>query len=997
MRIPSDLPQPPRRRRPPRRVGPRGRSLLIALVGLIIVLFASARAISGFFVESLWFKSVGHSSVFWDVLKTKVLLAVTFTVGFAALTYASLTIAERLAPLIRSEGPEEQVLQRYRELVGHRQGIVWVGTAVMFGLLAGVPAAAHWQEWMLFRSAATFGQRDAQFNTDVGFYIFRLPFLTYLVNWLFAAFVVVTLLTAVAHYLNGGIRLQPGGRRVTSQVKLHLSGLAAMIAMLKAADYWLQRYELTTSQRGYVDGATFTDVKAQLPALKLLLLISLLAAVLLIVNVWQRGWRLPVIAVGLWAIVASVAGTAYPAFVQRFQVEPSESTREAPYIDRNIKATRKAMGLDSVNVVKTTVGTIDADAAIAAAPALGDVRLLDPGIVGPTYNVKQAARTGYRIGGLDVDRYTIDGRTQQVVLAARELDSNTPLNTWEGRHLAYTHGYGLAFAPASRVAADGSPLFVDIKAPDNDLGISKPELYFGDGLSDYAIVGTNRAGGEESLDPLNPPYQGQGGVKLSSKTRRAAFAIHFGEYNLFGSRLITDGSQIMYHRDIRERVDKIAPFLRYDSDPYPVALGDRIYWVLDAYTTSSRYPYAERADVRQLDSRSGLSDSFNYVRNSVKAVVDAYDGTIKLYVIDETDPIIAAWGSAFPRLFTSEQNIPAGLAEHFRYPEDLFRVQTNVYARYQLEDVQQFYSQQLAWSVAQDAPSEQGSTQSASSSTSGVGGAPPSTATSRVSDSNTQRFDPYYTLFRAPNAETSDPSFVLLRPFESFSREDTVRPLKAFMTASGDPGTYGQLTAYVLQTPLDAPATVASGISQRFSVDLTLLDQRGSKIRFGDLQIVPTGDGLLYFRPWFSEGQDNPVPVLHSVSVTYGSRSERGNSLSSALATMFPGFDVDLGDREGETLDVPSRPPTTGSETIGTPEELLRQADILFGEAQAAKLKFDSKGYEEKIEQAYKLVARAAKLATGKTVVVVPPADTPATTNPAIAEDQASPPTTTSA
>ena len=992
------MPQPPRRRRPPRRVGPRGRSLLIALVGLIIVLFASARAISGFYVESLWFDSVGHLSVFWDVLKTKVLLAVTFTFGFAALTYASLTIAERLAPLVRSEGPEEQVLQRYRELVGHRQGMVWVGTALLFGLIAGVPASAHWQEWMLFRNSASFGQRDAQFNTDVGFYIFRLPFLTYLVNWLFAAFVVVTLLTAVAHYLNGGIRLQPGGRRVTPQVKLHLSGLAAMIAMLKAADYWLQRYELTTSQRGYVDGATFTDVKAQLPALKLLLLISLLAAVLLIVNVWQRGWRLPVIAVGLWAIVASVAGTAYPAFVQRFQVEPSESTREAPYIEHNIEATRQAMGLDKVSVVKTTVGKIDADAAISAAPALADVRLLDPGIVGPTYNVKQAARTGYRIGGLDVDRYKIGGRTQQVVLAARELDSNTPLNTWEGRHLAYTHGYGLAFAPASQVAADGSPIFVDVKTPDNELGVRKPELYFGDGLSDYAIVGTNRAGGEESLDPTNPPYQGQGGVKLSSKTRRAAFAVHFGEYNLFGSRLITDTSQIMYHRDIRERVDKIAPFLKYDSDPYPVALGDRIFWVLDAYTTSSRYPYAERADVRQLNSRSGLSASFNYVRNSVKAVVDAYDGTIKLYVIDESDPIIAAWGSAFPRLFTSKKDIPSGLAEHFRYPEDLFRVQTNVYARYQLDDVQQFYSQQLAWSVAQDAPSEQGSSQSSTaSSTGGLGGTPTTAVSSRVSDSNTQRFDPYYTIFRPPNAETSDPSFVLLRPFESFSREDTVRPLKAFMTASGDPETYGQLTAYVLQSPIDAPATVASGLSQRFSADLTLLDQNGSKIRFGDLQILPTGDGLLYIRPWFSEGKDNPVPVLDSVSVTYGSRSERGKSLSSALATMFPGFNVDLGDREGEVLNVPDRPSTPGSETIGTPEELLKQAEVLFNEAQAAKLKFDSKGYEEKIEQAYKLVAKAALLATGKTVVVAPSADAPATTIPAIPEDQAAPPSTASA
>ncbi len=975
--------------------------MLIALVGVVILLFASARAIAGFYVETLWFQSVGHSDVFWDTLKAKVLLAVTFTVGFAALMYASLSIAERLAPLVRSEGPEEQVLQRYRELVGHRQGLVWVTTSLLFGLIAGVPASAHWQEWMLFRNATNFGQRDPQFNTDVGFYVFRLPFLTYLVSWLFAAFVVVTLLTAVAHYLNGGIRLQPGGRRVTSQVKLHLSGLAAMIAMLKAADYWLQRYELTTSQRGFVDGATFTDVKAQLPALKLLLLISLLAAVLLIVNVWQRGWRLPVIAVGLWAIVASVAGTAYPAFVQRFQVEPSESTREEPYITRNIEATRKAMGLDQVNVVKMSVGTVDAKVASDSAPALADARLLDPAIVGPTYQLK-ALRAGYRIGDLDVDRYTIDGRTQQVVLAARELDmANTPLKTWEGRHLAYTHGYGLAFAPASHVGSEGRPSFVEVSSPDNALKIRQPELYFGDGLADYAVVGSTRQGGEESLDPARPAYTGQGGVTLSSKVRRLAFAIEFGEYNLFGSRLVTDTSQIIYHRDVRDRVSKIAPFLRYDSNPYPVALGDRIYWVLDAYTATSRFPYSERADTRQLSGRSGLRDSFNYVRNSVKAVVDAYDGSVKLYVIDDADPIVAAWSSAFPRLFSPKKDIPVGLAEHFRYPEDLFRVQTNVYARYQLQDAQDFYTQQLGWSVAQQVASEQTPAVSPSQPTTATAAATDST---RATDSNAQRFDPYYTLFHAPDAIDAKPTFVLFRPFVPFSINDQRKELQAFMTASSDPGSYGQLTAYVLSQPLpDGPVTVASRISQRFSADLTLLDQRGSKIRFGDLQIVPTkGGGLLYIRPWFSEGEGNPVPVLQSVSVTYGQRSERGPSLSSAMAALFPGFTVDLGDRDGEVIvpDQPSSDP--GVDTTGTPEELLTEAEVLFNEAQAAKAAFDSKTYQQKIERAYELVRRAATVATGQDVTVTgepsgsgdsPTSTVPTTPTPV----STAPPTTASA
>jgi uncharacterized membrane protein (UPF0182 family) len=350
----------------------------------------------------------------------------------------------------------------------------------------------------------------------------------------------------------------------------------------------------------------------------------------------------------------------------------------------------------------------------------------------------------------------VDGRLQQVVLAARELDlANVPLKTWEGQHLAYTHGYGLAFAPASQVDREGRPNYVSVDSPDNVLGLTRPEVYIGDGLGGYAVVGTDRQGGEETLDPARPGYSGTGGVELSSTLRRAAFAVFYGEYNLFGSKLINDESRIIYRRDVRERVAKVAPFLKLDADPYPVVLGGELAWVVDAYTTTSRYPNAEPADTRQLPAGSGLRSSFNYARNSVKAVVDAYDGTVTLYVVDPDDPIITAWQRTFPDLFTPASEVPTELSEHFRYPEDLFRIQTNLYGRYQLDDPNDFYSQQLAWSVAQAAPDEQVPTARTTATGTGVTETTLASTTGRSTDLDTARFEPYYTLFRAPGADTT--------------------------------------------------------------------------------------------------------------------------------------------------------------------------------------------------------------------------------------------------
>ena len=440
------------------------RIVLVILAILLLVLFLSARGIAGFYTDYLWFDSLGKRSVFTRVLRAKFGLGLVFTLGFALLSTLNLTLADRVNPPPMPEG----VGRGHRRAVpGDRRaggcGLVRIGISLLLGFIAGAPASSQWQEWLLFNNAVRFGVKDPQFGQDVSLYVFKLPFLTFVVDWLFAAFVIILIVTAVAYYLNGGIRLQVQHRRVSSQVKLHISMLLAVLALLKAVGYWLARYELTASTRGAVKGATYTDVNAQLPALELLAIISLLAAALLIVNVWQRGWRLPVIAVGLWVLVAIVAGTAYPAFVQRFQVQPAESRREEPYIERNIEFTRKAFNLDAVDNQVYPVGPLERRGhhRRTRTPSR-DSRLVDPGIVTSTFQRQQELAGYYVFRDLDVDRYEIDGRLQQVVLAARELNrADIPVTTWEGKHLAYTHGYGVALAPASQVRGDGSPNYLD--------------------------------------------------------------------------------------------------------------------------------------------------------------------------------------------------------------------------------------------------------------------------------------------------------------------------------------------------------------------------------------------------------------------------------------------------------------------------------------------------------------------------------------------------------
>ena len=710
MRAPSDMP-----RRAPRTAAPgRGRTWLVIGGVVLFFLITSLRGIAGFYTDFLWFDSLGRAEVWRGVLGAKVALALIFTGAFFVLMWLNLVIADRLAPPFRPASPEEEFIDRYHEIIGGRTALVRGGVSAMLALIAGGGVSSEWNSWILFTHGGDFGVKDPQFNTDVGFYVFKLPFLSFVTGWLFAALLIVLIVTSVAHYLNGGIRMSAPQDRVTPQVKAHLSVLLGLLALVKAAGYWLQRYDLTVSPRGFVDGAGYTDINAQLPAINLLLLISLASVLLFIINIWRRGWTLPILGVGLWALVAIVAGAIYPQFVQRLIVTPNEPEKERPYIARNIEATQEAMGLDpaSIQVQPYQLETDKAEIDLVANQAsVQNIRIWDPSdiVLGRTFPQLQRVRDYYRVNDVDVDRYELDGVPTQVVLAVRDLNTaGVPQESWAARHLTYTHGYGAIVAPANAAGPGGEPQFVGRDIPyvatAPEVELSRPEIYFGEELSSYVIVGSRQRELSYEADDETQftTYEGADGIPIDSLARRAAFALRFGDANPLISDQLTDSSRVLLIRDVTERAKALAPFLRFDADPYPVINDGRIQWILDAYTTTDRYPYGERADTTQLTEGSGLDAGFNYVRNSVKAVVDAYEGTVDFYVMPVEDPIIDAYRGAFPDLFKDFEDMPAGLQSHLRYPEDLFRVQTNMWASYHVSDPDGFYQGNDYWDVARD-------------------------------------------------------------------------------------------------------------------------------------------------------------------------------------------------------------------------------------------------------------------------------------------------------
>jgi uncharacterized membrane protein (UPF0182 family) len=1017
-----------------RRPSGRGRVILIVSAVALFLLVTSLRQIAEFWTDLLWFQSVNLQSVWSRTLAAKVGLAVVFVALLFALLWVSLFIVDRLSPVFHPLGPDDELLTRYHQLVDRRVGVLRVIVALVFALITGGGMSSQWNEWLLFTNAVTTGRTDPQFGLDIGFYLFQLPFLTAVVDWLFASLVIVLLVTTVAHYLNGGIRLQASFERVTPQVKAHLSVLLALLALVKAVDYYLQRFQVVFSTRGAVDGASYTEVNAQLPAIHLLIFIAFAAFVLFIVNIRRRGWALPAVAVGLWVFVQLIIGQAYPAVYQRFIVTPEESAKESVAIERNIQATREAYGLDNIDVKDFPVSDSTADGvkAINDNPTITrNVQLLDPDRVLDAFKKKQSLAPALVFNRVATDRYPMqapDGSDEltQVVIANRELSTQAvPSRSWQSEKLNYTHGYGFALAAGNAVDHDGAPDFavrgIPIEnSPAITLNDSQPDnYYFNQPLTsaqmqptipDYSVVGTaspefDYAPGHES--PRTPGDTG--GVPVDSFLKRAAFYLRFGDFDLLLSQYINDQSRILFVRDVRMRALAAAPFLAFDSDPYPAVVDGHTVFVLDAYTTSDRYPFSQHYPNERLDLPLLRVRSFNYVRNSVKVVVDSYSGDMTFYVVDETDPIIQAYQSAFPGLFTSAKaGMSRSLREHLRYPEDIFTVQTDMWGRYHIDNTSDFYNRAGAWEPPPrpaDQPAPNNTTAGGATGAGGNAAAAnqPGSLVDTRSKTKLDRMAPNYVVNRLP--DDPRPNFMLMRSYQPYSEDESKQQLTSFVVARCDGDDLGKLEVYQVRSAreVQGSAFVANQmqVDSLVSQKVSLLDQHGSSVLFSDLVLVPIERTLVYVRSMYVVS--NETPLVQYVVVASGARIYIEPTLRAALRAAFPNsnpqtWEADRTEQPNGTSSGGSPtttsppgtgPPGTGPSTStpasgGDVQGMLNDAARLFDEARTAQRDNDTalwaqklKEAEDKVRQAQTLMAGGGGVPTTTTTGAGPPGSTP--------------------
>lgn len=960
----------------PRRSGRRPRLLLIVVVA-VGALIAVSGSLVALFTDVLWFRSVGYSGVFTAQLVTKALLFLGFGLLMALAVGSNLVIAYRLRPPYRTVTLEQQNLERYRLSVEPYLRPITIVVSAGLGLIAGSSAAGQWRTWMLFRNGQPFGRTDPQFGRDIGYFAFTYPFQRFLLGFAFAAVVLGFLAAVATHYLYGGLRAQAPGAKASPAARAHLSVLLGLFVLLKAIAYWLDRYGLAFRPRGIVNGLSYTDVNALLPAKTTLAVIAAICALLFLANIFRRGFLLPGVAFGLLVLSAIVLGGVYPAIVQTFSVKPSEATKEAPYVGRMIASTRDAYGIAGVERIPYAATTDASPDKLRGDPNVAPIRLLDPTVVNRTYEQLQQLRGYYSFpDSLDIDRYTLSGQPRDLVVAARELDlDGVPARqrNWINDHLVYTHGFGFVAAPANTVTPDGEPLFIERNIPPvGGLGPFEPRVYFGEQSPDYSVVGAPSNVPPRELDypdespdgQANTTYRGRGGVEIGSLWRRLLYAAKYGEKNLVLSDAVNERSRILYIRAPRERVQKVAPFLQLDGDPYPAVVGDRIVWIIDGYTTSRGYPYSEatqlgeatrdavtatRESVTQLEQRT-----VNYIRNSVKAVVDAYDGTVTLYQWDRTDPVLNTWMRAFPDTVRPHGDIPDPLRAHFRYPEDLFKVQRDMLRKYHVSDPLAFYNGGDFWRV-------------------------PADPTRNTQDDQ----PPYFLTLQMPGARR--PTFSLTTAFVPVSpqREN----LAAFMAVSADPGEdYGKIR--VLELPRSTAVPGPRQVQNNFeaytpaTTTLTLLRQGGSDVTFGNLLTLPVGGGLLYVEPvYVRAAQGTSYPLLKYVLVAFGNQVAFDTRLDRALASVF-------GTAAGTTPPATATPAPGQAPQGGPPpaprgggsdlQRALADAQAALADAQSALRRGDFAAYGQAQQRLADAIQRASTAARPGATQAPAPARPPA-------------------
>jgi len=898
--------------------------ILIAVVVFVFILLSIA---AGFWADWQWYVSVDHSDVFLTQLKIRLLLFVIAGLVTTVAVGVSVRLAYRGRPTLVPVTPEEIAISQYRDGLEPLRKVLFSVVPAALGLLIGISAAAQWRTYLMWMNSTPFGKSDPQFGKDLSFYMFDLPFWRFLLGFTFTITVFATIANVVVHYVYGGFNPRNVGR-INQATRQHIVFFLGVIALLKGIAYSLDKYALATKSDALITGLKYTDVHALVPAKTILTYIAFATAILFFVSLFRAGWSVPFIALGTMFGASLLIGGLYPAFVQQVQVKPSELARETPYIQRNLESTVAAYGLGKAQIAEYKAIDNPSRAALGQdASTLSNVRLLDPSIVSPTFRNLQQIRGFYAFpDSLDIDRYSLDGSKRGAVLAVREVSLDGVADNqrnWFNDHMVFTHGYGLVAAHENKVTSNGSPSFLESDIPPKgSLDIKQPRVYFGEQSPGYSIVGAPKGTAPRELDypddrsangQKNNTYAGKGGVPVGNFFQRLIFALHYQDINILLSNQISSESKLLYDRDPATRVRKVAPWLTLDSDPYPAVVDGRIQWIIDGYTTSNAYPYSARvslsdatADSVNAQSTSAFySQDITYIRNAVKATVDAYDGTVHIYAWDTTDPLLKVWSKVFPGVVQAKSEIPVGVLKHVRYPEDMFKVQRDILAKYHVKDPQAFYSGQDFWNLPDD---------------------PTKPAVSQAQP-------PYFLTLKMPDQKKA--TFSLTTTFAPNKRQT----LAAFMAVNSEPGAdYGKIR--VLQLPRNTTIPGPTQVQNNFESDpdvsakLSLLRQGGSEVVLGNLLSLPVGGGLLYFEPvYVRASQGDGYPLLRKVLVSFGSKVAFEDDLPTALAKVFT----------GQTT------PTPGVNTTGTVAQRLAEAisaaNTAYEQGQSALAKGDFAAY----------------------------------------------------
>jgi uncharacterized protein len=910
--------------------------VISSLIALLLIVFLSLRSVALLWTDQMWFSSVGLGRVFSTLFFVKVGLGLTFGAIFFALMWVNLLLTDRFGARDLTFEPEDEVVRRFQNAVRPHAGRIYAIIALVMGAIAGLNATGEWNKYLLFANSQPFHVKDPLYHKDLGFYVFTLPFVSFVITWLLVALVVILIITSGFHYLNGGIRAARVAPRVAPRVKAHLSVIGAGIALVKAAGYVVAKWELVNSTKGYVGGASYTDVHARMPALTILFYLSLAATVILLANVRSRGWSLPVVAVGLWAFVALVIGVLYPTILQALKVSPNQGTLEAPYIQRNITATRAAYGLDKV-LYHTFAGstTISQSQINADHATLNNIRLWDPAnnIGLATVTRRQSIRSYYTFSSLAVDRYLVNGKLTPVLIGARQLNpANLPSPSWVNNHLQYTHGIGAAVVAANQVdPSTGNPVLVVSNVPPSSSGgmpvLTHPDIYFGLKNPGWVVANTKQpelnfqvTTGPNAGQPVESHYASSGGVAVGNIFSRAALALRLGDFNFLISNQITSKSRVMFVRDVQTMAQKAAPFLSFNSQAYPVIADGSIQYVLDGFTTTDQYPYSQNASGLSVNE-GGLPYSFNYVRDSVKVVINAYSGSMTFYAADPNDPILRAYRAAFPTMFHPMSDMPAEIQTHLRYPVDLFSVQAGELGHYHITNANAFYTASDRWEVSP--------TTGAGTPSQPLGQTAVTNAAGQVVSSALSPMSPVFQVGSLPMANKQQ----LLESiaYVPAGNSSTVQGLTAFLMATSDPTDYGQLNVY--ETPraslVIGPVQADSQIQENAQVSstITLLDQHGSGVLLGNNLMVPLDQSVLYIRPLYVTSTSNPMPQLKYVIAVFNQDVAISPTLSGALSSVL-----------GANISTSSNPgtPTGPTKTGQSASYYLKQAASDYTAAQAA-------------------------------------------------------------